>query len=302
MNLVVAILLLVIQASPVATQPGRISGFVRDPSGNPEVGVRVAARSVVDDTEVLVALVQTDENGAYQMELTPGRYYILTGPLGRPWFHPGVANLESASPVSVVSGGLREELNFRMELISGLVRDDAGVGQADVRVMAVTGLCGGVVLASTQTDEDGRYRLGVFPGSYYIVAGQAERTVFKDNTPLLVQPRAPMEPVNFVLPPPRDSAEGGRATALLSQGIALMKRGCYESARLNFQVLAATYPESPVLPSSKFHFAESYFLDGKPAALAQARILFTEYLAAFPNSPHAADARQRLLEIDRELK
>ena len=80
-----------------------------------------------------------------------------------------------------------------------------------------------------------------------------------------------------------------------------LEQGNYTDARLLLQRLINTYPASDYLPEAKFAIADSFYLEGTPAALRQARSEFNDYLVFFPDVPPSEAARQRLLEIQMRL-
>jgi TonB family protein len=80
-----------------------------------------------------------------------------------------------------------------------------------------------------------------------------------------------------------------------------LEHGDYAGARLILQRLINTYPASDYLPEAKFAIADSFYDEGTPAALRQARREFNDYLVFFPDVPSSEAARQRLLQIQIKL-
>jgi outer membrane protein assembly factor BamD len=78
--------------------------------------------------------------------------------------------------------------------------------------------------------------------------------------------------------------------------------GCPIAARMQFQTLFTTFPDSEFADAAKYQLAESYYRDGSPAAMTSAMREFAEYLRFFPNAPRTEEARQRLLEIQQKLR
>jgi TolA-binding protein len=80
-----------------------------------------------------------------------------------------------------------------------------------------------------------------------------------------------------------------------------MEQRNYTGARLILQRLINTYPASDYLPEAKFTIADSFYREGTPAALRQARREFNDYLVFFPDMPSSEAVRTRLLEIQIKL-
>jgi TonB family protein len=88
---------------------------------------------------------------------------------------------------------------------------------------------------------------------------------------------------------------------LYTQAKGELEHGDYAGARLILQRLINTYPASDYLPEAKFAIADSFYDEGTPAALRQARREFNDYLVFFPDVPSSEAARQRLLQIQIKL-
>lgn len=61
----------------------------------------------------------------------------------------------------------------------------------------------------------------------------------------------------------------------------------YEQARIEFESLLKTYPESTLLPEVQYRIGMAYLLDGQPS---KARAAFAEELRRWPESPFAVEA------------
>jgi len=81
---------------------------------------------------------------------------------------------------------------------------------------------------------------------------------------------------------------------LYTRSIGEMEQRNYTSARLILQRLINSYPASDYLPEAKFAIADSFYREGTPAALGQAR---REYI----DMPSSEQVRTRLLEIQIKL-
>jgi outer membrane protein assembly factor BamD len=82
-----------------------------------------------------------------------------------------------------------------------------------------------------------------------------------------------------------------------------MQKGRFTEARLNFQTLINTYPDSEYLAKAKLAIADSYYKEGGTAGLTQAVAEYKDFITFFPfldEAPYAqmqvAMAHYRLLE------
>jgi hypothetical protein len=113
-NFLLAVLLL--QGNPQGV--GIVTGVVHGAGGAPAVGVRVYAVAVRETPEASAAtaplegLAQTDASGRYRLEVSPGRYYIASGSVSAPTYHPGTRDIQSARVVTVASGSVNEAIDF----------------------------------------------------------------------------------------------------------------------------------------------------------------------------------------------
>src|SRR5688572_19371326 len=138
--------LLAIQAIPIqAAQGGILSGVLRDDTGKPVVGVRVAAvavpQSAADATNVSVmgAIAETDAEGRFRLEsVPPGRYYIAAGRLDLPTYYPGTQEMNKGTIVTVAGGDSYSQINFTLQ--------DSSAGRA-----VGFGSWGGGLIATTST-------------------------------------------------------------------------------------------------------------------------------------------------------
>ena len=113
-NFLLAVLLL--QGNPQGV--GIVTGVVHGAGGVPAVGVRVYAVAVRETPEASAAtaplegLAQTDASGRYRLEVSSGRYYIASGSVSAPTYHPGTRDIQSARVVTVASGSVNEAIDF----------------------------------------------------------------------------------------------------------------------------------------------------------------------------------------------
>lgn len=298
---------------------GVVSGAARDVTGKPQVGVRVAAQVVPADGEarsgdVLVSIGKTDESGRYVLEVPPGRYHIIAGRVDRPTYYPESGNPNEARVFSITSGSRTDGIDFKVFALTGVVRDAAGKPQVGVRVAAIDANansaigCREFVANETATDNTGLYRLEILPGVYSIVVRLADRTTFyphaqnKENaTSIPIRDGITTSGLDIVVPV--EAAAPGpvaRDRELYLLGLENTRIGCHSAGRLQLQTLIGTFPDSPYASDAKYEMAESYYREGSPAALTDARKAFEEYIRFFPNAPRLPEARQRLLDIQQK--
>jgi TolA-binding protein len=296
-----------------------VSGVVRDAASNPQVGVRVAAMAApvtgeAKSADVLVSIEKTDEFGRYVLEIPPGRYYIIAGRVDRPTYYPDATNPDQAKIFSITSGSKAEGVDFKLLALAGVVRDAAGKPQAGVRVSAINANataangCRDAAMNEAETDSTGRYRLEVLAGEYTIVARLSDRTTFypkaenkETSTPVAIRDGVSVPGLDIIVPV-ETVASGtiARDRVLYTRGLENTRIGCLSVARLLFQTLMSTYPDSEYASDAWYEMAESFYREGSPAALADARRLFEEYIRFFPNASRLSEARQRLLEIEQK--
>jgi len=117
MSLLLAFLLL-LQGIPVQ-QGGTVTGILRDGTGRPMEGVRVAAVAKAGTPEealgaaAMAGLAQTDAQGRFTLEnIPPGRYVIAAGRLDRQTYYPGTPRQEDATVVTITPGIVIPQINF----------------------------------------------------------------------------------------------------------------------------------------------------------------------------------------------
>jgi formylglycine-generating enzyme required for sulfatase activity len=130
-------------ASQAGAQNGTIAGRILSLDGTPAANVRVAASAVPDNPMqnadgALLSIAQTDSAGRYRLEnVPPGRYYISAGQVEAPTYFPGVATLASATVLTVRSGAVVEDYDFRvvvplpLRITGHVVRQDNGSNAND---------------------------------------------------------------------------------------------------------------------------------------------------------------------------
>ena len=71
----------------------------------------------------------------------------------------------------------------------------------------------------------------------------------------------------------------------------------YDVARLTFQTLINTYPDSEYIARAKLGVADSWYAEGNTAALAQAEAEYKDFQTFFPNMPEAGEAQLKVAGI-----
>jgi outer membrane protein assembly factor BamD len=84
---------------------------------------------------------------------------------------------------------------------------------------------------------------------------------------------------------------------LYDKALDAIKRGHFDVARLDLQVLLNTYPDSQYQMKAKLAVADSWFKEGGTAALTQAEQEYKDFETFFPNAPEAAEAQMRVGDI-----
>jgi 5-hydroxyisourate hydrolase-like protein (transthyretin family) len=305
---------------PAITQAGTgvVSGTIKDAAGEPQQGVRVAARAVpapgdARAADVLVTIGETNESGNYVLQVPQGRYYIIAGRVDRPAYYPNAASPDQATVVAITPGSKTTGIDFEVFLLSGVIHDAAGRPQAGVRVSAVdasaTPRCANTENIETETDTEGRYRLAVLSGEYLLAAERWNKRTFyrktesrETATSISTNNREDTSGLDIEVPEDPASRPPGRDGQLYAAAMQNATRGCFPAARLQFLTLVTTYPDSALASDARFEYAESFYLEGSPQALKDAYQEFSMYIRLFPGAPRIPQARQRLLEIEQKTR
>src|SRR5262245_22722635 len=179
MNIVLAILLLLQLAAPVAGQSGVITGQVRTSNGEPARDVRVAATPVQagdakEGSAPLVSISQTDGEGKYRLEnIPPGAYHVLAGLLDRPTYYPAATQPAAAAVVRVTAGATTQGVDFALVRSAGVnvkgrvIRVD---GSTAPQQLYMSSNSGNVFMPfNVQVERDGSFAFArVPPGRYSI--------------------------------------------------------------------------------------------------------------------------------------
>ena len=101
----------------------------------------------------------------------------------------------------------------------------------------------------------------------------------------------------------------GRDRELFIVATREVRKKNYDVARLLYQTIITTYPDSPYLPMSKLAVGDSFFIEGSTSALIQAIAAYQDWLTFFPTHPLAdrvvlkiAESEMRQIGLpDREI-
>jgi len=91
---------------------------------------------------------------------------------------------------------------------------------------------------------------------------------------------------------PTGSAEPDKI--LYEKGLKDLEKGRYEIARLGFQTLLNTYPDSDYKEKAKLAIADSFYKQGGTSGLVQAEAEYKDFMTFFPTSDDADDAQMRV--------
>jgi hypothetical protein len=159
-----------------------IAGRILKTTGEPAAEVRVSA--VAEDsvsgektgTVALMSLTQTDSAGRYRLEVPPGRYRILAGPLLTPTYFPGVTQSSEATAVVVTDRSTHENHDFEMALVnvSGRVSGSRTATDITEVILRFTLVDPFVEIQRVPIQADGSFLFPSVPsGSYTVVAGRS---------------------------------------------------------------------------------------------------------------------------------
>lgn len=84
---------------------------------------------------------------------------------------------------------------------------------------------------------------------------------------------------------------------LFDRAMDALKHNRFDVARLTLQTMINTYPDSEFIARAKLGVADSWYVEGGSAALAQAEIEYNDFKTFFPNMPEAAEAQLKIANI-----
>ena len=88
---------------------------------------------------------------------------------------------------------------------------------------------------------------------------------------------------------------------LFETGTQYLKGGQYIKARLVFQNLINTYPDSDMAPEAVFSMADSYYEEGGTENLLQAEDEYNNFIIFYPASPKAPDAQMKIIALNERM-
>jgi outer membrane protein assembly factor BamD len=89
------------------------------------------------------------------------------------------------------------------------------------------------------------------------------------------------------------SAEG-RDLELYNQASKKAEKGRYDEARLTYNIIITTYPDSAYLPLAKLAIADTFYLEGGTSNLQQAIGGYKEFAQYFPKHPKICEVKHRI--------
>src|SRR5215470_15821221 len=84
---------------------------------------------------------------------------------------------------------------------------------------------------------------------------------------------------------------------LFDKAMIAMKKGKYDVARLDLQMLLNTYPDTEFAMRAKLAVGDTWYKEGGSAALTQAEQEYKNFITFFPNTPEAAEAQMKVGDI-----
>ncbi|MEE6262442.1 carboxypeptidase regulatory-like domain-containing protein [Plantactinospora sonchi] len=151
-----------------ATATGTIAGHVTTATGEPSAGTTV--RIYPEENEEPLAETETDAAGAYRFDGLAAESYVLAfDPTDGPdQFHHQKPQIWEADKIVVTEGAVTtvDEQLLPTGVITGQIRDAAGNGVPDLRIIATS--ADHPATESDTTDADGRYRIVVWEGPHFV--------------------------------------------------------------------------------------------------------------------------------------
>jgi len=88
----------------------------------------------------------------------------------------------------------------------------------------------------------------------------------------------------------------GRDKELYEQASKKAEKGRYDEARLTYNVVISTYPDSPFLPLAKLAIADSFYLEGGASNLQQAIGGYKDFAQYFPTHPQICEVKHMIAQ------
>ncbi len=93
-----------------------------------------------------------------------------------------------------------------------------------------------------------------------------------------------------------NSAVPGRDKELYEQASKKAEKGRYDEARLLYNVVITTYPDSSFLPLAKLAIADSFYLEGGTSSLQQAVGGYKDFAQYFPTHPRICEVKHKIAQ------
>lgn len=90
----------------------------------------------------------------------------------------------------------------------------------------------------------------------------------------------------------------GRDRVLFEDAAHEVRKGNYDTARLLFNTIVTTYPDSAYLSLAKLASADSFYLEGGTSSLIQAAAAYQDWLTFFPTDPLADRVMLKIAECE----
>src|SRR5499426_846067 len=91
-----------------------------------------------------------------------------------------------------------------------------------------------------------------------------------------------------------NAAAPGRDKELYESAQKKAKKGRYDEARLLYNVVITTYPDSEYLPLAKLAIADSFYLEGGTSNLEQAIGGYKDFAQYFPTHPKVCEVKHKI--------
>ena len=88
---------------------------------------------------------------------------------------------------------------------------------------------------------------------------------------------------------------------LFETGTEYLKKSAYLKARLSFQTLINTYPDSDMAPEAYMAVGDSFYDEGGTENLLMAEDQYKNFIIFFPTNPRAADAQMKIIALNHKM-
>jgi len=88
---------------------------------------------------------------------------------------------------------------------------------------------------------------------------------------------------------------------LFENGISSLQKGQYIRARLTFQTLLNTYPDSDMASEAYFAMGDTFYEEGGTENFLQAENQYKDFIIFFPGDPKAPDAQLKIISLNQKM-